>query len=108
MEKYRELEYDLASCIEDTYCLDGKFQLYRESVNKYINHLLDETVEINELRNKLKEKDVEMQRLNNIIEELEKWLKEKQNLTCGCGITPEYIYAYENCLDKLQELKEGK
>ena len=50
----------------------------------------------------------ENKRLNNIINELEKWLQEKQDLTCGCGITPEYIYAYENCLDKLKELKEEK
>ena len=55
--------------------------------------------------NLLNEKDKEIERLNNIINELEKWLKEKQDLTCGCGITPEYIYAYENCLEKLQELK---
>lgn len=50
-------------------------------------------------------KDKEIKRLNNIINELEKWLTEKQDLVCGCGITLEYIYAYEACLDKLQELK---
>lgn len=47
----------------------------------------------------------EINRLNNIINELEEWLEEKQDLTCGCGITPEYIYAYENTLDYLNELK---
>ena len=41
----------------------------------------------------------------DILNKLEKWLEEQQNLTCGCGITPEYIYAFENCLDKLKELK---
>lgn len=49
----------------------------------------------------------EYDRLNNIINELEKWLKDKQDLTCGCGITVDYLYAYENCLDKLKELKEN-
>ncbi len=52
--------------------------------------------------------EVENKRLNNIIEEFEKWLEEKQELTCGCGITRDYIYAYENCLEQLKELKEGK
>lgn len=50
----------------------------------------------------------EYDRLNNIINELEKWLEDKQDLTCGCGITVDYLYAYENCLDKLKELKENK
>ena len=59
-------------------------------------------------KNIIDKKQKEIERLNNIINELEKWLEEKQDLTCGCGITPEYIYAYENCLDKLKELKEGK
>ena len=49
--------------------------------------------------------ELERERLNNIIEELEIFLKEGTELICGCGITPEYIYAYENCLDKLKELK---
>ena len=65
-------------------------------------------VERTELYRENQEKGKEIERLNNIIDELEKWLEEKQDLTCGCGITPEYIYAYENCLDKLRELKEGK
>lgn len=38
---------------------------------------------------------------------LREWLEEKQYLECGCGITREYIYAYENTLDKMNEL-EGK
>lgn len=53
----------------------------------------------------LNKKDYEIERLNNIIDGLEKWLEEKQDLTCGCGITAEYIYAYENTLDYLKELK---
>lgn len=47
----------------------------------------------------------ENKRLNNIINELEMFLKEGTELATGCGITKEYIYAYENTLDKLQELK---
>lgn len=47
----------------------------------------------------------EIERLNNIINELEVFLKEGTELVTGCGITKEYIYAYENALDKLQELK---
>lgn len=49
----------------------------------------------------------ENQRLNNVLNELEKWLEDKLNLVCGCGITPDYIYAYENVLDYLSELKES-
>lgn len=41
-----------------------------------------------------------------IYEELKKWLEEKQNLVCGCGITPQYIDAFEECLDKLKDLME--
>jgi len=63
--------------------------------------------EITYLLEFIKDKDKEIERLNNIINELEKWLEEKQDLVCGCGITPEYIYAYENCLDRLKELKEN-
>ena len=50
----------------------------------------------------------ENQKLNKIIDELEKFLKEGCDLTCGSGITNEYIYAYENVLDKLTELKKGE
>ena len=49
----------------------------------------------------------EYDRLNNIIKKKKKWLKDKQDLTCGCGITVDYLYAYENFLDKLKELKEN-
>lgn len=49
----------------------------------------------------------ENQRLNDVLNELEKWLEDKQDLTCGCGITADYIYAYENVLDYLSELKES-
>ena len=48
----------------------------------------------------------EIDKLNNIINELEVFLKEGTELATGCGITKEYIYAYENALDKLKELKE--
>ena len=49
---------------------------------------------------------LEIDRLNNIINEFEKWLIDKQELTCGSGITRDYLYAYENCLEELKELKE--
>ena len=49
----------------------------------------------------------ENQRLNNVLNELEKWLEDKRNIVCGCGITTDYIYAYENVLDYLSELKES-
>ena len=71
--------------------------------------------EIDRLNNIIKElsKDVDMwnKKYNeqfNIITELEKWLEDKQDLTCGCGITVDYLFAYENCLDKLKALKENK
>lgn len=38
---------------------------------------------------------------------LREWLEDKQNLVCGCGITPEYIYAYEDVLDKMDELESS-
>ena len=50
----------------------------------------------------------ELDQCKNNWEELKKWLDEKQDLTCGCGITPEYKYAYENTLDKMKELEEDK
>ena len=59
-------------------------------------------------RNAIDEIISEYDRLNNIINKLEKWLIDKQDLTCGCGITVDYLYAYENCLDKLKALKENK
>ena len=58
-------------------------------------------------RNAIDEIISEYDRLNNIINKLEKWLIDKQDLTCGCGITVDYLYAYENCLDKLRALKEN-
>lgn len=60
-------------------------------------------VKLYSLEKQIEDKDKEIERLNNIINELEKWLKDKQDLTCGCGIT---LYAYENCLDELKELKK--
>ena len=53
------------------------------------------------------DKDKEIDRLNNIINELEKYLKEKQTL---CGINQQGFSwgVAGDCLDKLQELKEGK
>ena len=76
----------------------------------------DEIIEeLDRLNNIIKElsKDVDMwnKKYNeqfNIITELEKWLEDKQDLTCGCGITVDYLFAYENCLDKLKALKENK
>lgn len=84
---------------------------------KYITNYIDRVIKMNKedykiayenvmIANKILEE--ENQKLVKIIEELETWLKEKQDLTCGCGITREYIYAYENVLDKLTELKGDK
>ena len=58
------------------------------------------------LMEKYEQIEKENQKLNKIIDELEKFLKEGCDLTCGSGITNEYIYAYENALDKLLELKK--
>lgn len=53
-------------------------------------------------------------RILNIVKQLQsnwnilrEWLEDKQNLVCGCGITPEYIYAYEDVLDKMDELESS-
>ena len=54
---------------------------------------------------KIDKLEKEIERLNNIINEIEVFLKEGTELATGCGITKEYIYAYENALDKLRELK---
>ena len=62
---------------------------------------------IKHLQQKVEQQEKEIDRLNNIINELEKWLKDKEDLSCGCGITVDYLYAYENCLDKLKSLKEN-
>ena len=72
-----------------------------ETIKSIINYNERATKEIERLKE-------EIQRLTNIIDELEKWLKEKQDLTCGCGITREYIYAFEDTFEYLQDLKEGK
>ena len=53
-------------------------------------------------------KDKEIERLNNIINELEKWLEELANLEPKYEYEIAYCNAYECCLDKLKELKEGK
>ena len=73
---------------------------------------------LNGLLNKLEEKDNEIERLNNIIDELEKWLKEQYEFIDTISEFPtikeiqqEYLIMlndYENVLNKLKELKEGK
>ena len=69
----------------------------------------NEIVEDNQrLKNEVVYSKVEIDRLNNILDKLEKWLKDKEDLPCGCGITVDYLYAYENCLDKLKSLKENR
>ena len=40
---------------------------------------------------------------HNILTEFEKWLEERLDMTCGTDYN-----IYTQCLDKLQELKEGK
>lgn len=79
----------------------------------YINngscwHTVNEKYSQEHLLNYITNLQEKNQKLNKIIDELEKFLKEGQNLTCGSGITNEYIYAYENVLDKLIELKKGE
>ena len=76
-------------------------ELYDDATEEIerLNKALDTATEI--INNKHKEIVI----LNNIINELEVFLKEGTKLATGCGITKEYIYAYENALDKLQELK---
>lgn len=81
---------------------------YIKEEQNYYEQKIKELIEKDEYnirRNQRQQKEIE--RLNNIIEKLEKWLKEKQDLTCGCGITREYIYAFEDTLEYLQDLKEG-
>ena len=60
----------------------------------------------NQLLAELEMANKEIERLNNIINELEKYLKEKQTL---CGINQQGFSwgVAEDCLKKLQELKEG-
>lgn len=70
-------------------------------------HLMEAKLCNKETCEEIKKLKEENQRLNNVLNELEKWLKDKQNLVCGCGITADYIYAYKNVLDYLSELKES-
>lgn len=90
-DRYKVL-IDSGRLVIDNECLDilenPKVMLYLTPFKKY---------------KQLKE---ENQKLNKIIDELEKFIKEGCDLTCGSGITNEYIYAYENALDKVLELKK--
>lgn len=64
------------------------------------------------------EKDEEIQRLNNTIDELEKWLEEQREFIQTIDIMPNLkeiklehkimFNDYNNVLDKLKALKEGK
>lgn len=65
---------------------------------------LEKTVEC--LTQEISNAKLEEIKYRYIYEELKKWLEEKQKLVCGCGITPQYIDAFENCLDKLKDLME--
>lgn len=51
--------------------------------------------------------DLKIKQLQSNWNSLREWLEDKQNLVCGCGITPEYIYAYEDVLDKMDELESS-
>lgn len=64
--------------------------------------------EIVDLNVRIKEIEEENKKLNTIIEEMKKFLKNGTELTCGSGITIEYIYAYENALDTLEDLIKGE
>ena len=85
------------------------FMVARCSKGKKIKELEKEKEDLQKRFNCLLEAhkicDEDNERLNNITTKLEEWLKEKQKLTCGRGITLEYKYAFEDCLDKLEELK---
>lgn len=83
------------------YNLYKKYNLFEEQ-RKEIERLNRQYKMLEELNNANYESFIEA---NKVINELEKWLKEKQELTCGCGITQDYLYAYELCLEELQELK---
>ena len=52
-------------------------------------------------------KNLKIKQLQSNWNSLREWLEDKQNLVCGCGITAEYIYAYEDVLDKMNELEIG-
>ena len=56
----------------------------------------------------IEEKDKEIERLNNIINELEKWLEEKDEEYQPYYSSYDYNGEYEDCLDKLKELKGEK
>ena len=82
--------------------IDKEHQRINGELREENKRLKNQNKSINEVYELTKKEYI---RLNNIINELEMFLKEGTELATGCGITTEYIYAYENALDKLQELK---
>ena len=80
-----------------------------EEENKKLKEEHKELVETNyDLAIKKTKLEEENERLNTIIEKMKKFLKNGTELTCGCGINIEYIYAYENALDTLEDLIKGE
>ena len=57
----------------------------------------------NDLIGKVLDEQLYLQYQDNVLIEFEKWLEERLDMTCGADYN-----IYTNCLDKLQELKEGK
>lgn len=92
---------------EKYYHSGSEFIIPRDEFEKIIeeNQRLNDDIKILLKENETKEKVIIKQ--NNVLNELEKWLEDKQNLVCGCGITTDYIYAFEDVLNYLKELKES-
>lgn len=116
MEIYKQREYDLQNEIDNILGINGTFQNYKDEVNRFIDNLLNETIEINTLRHSVKEKDKEIERLNNIINELEKYhIKSMKNLEntedfkyIGTNYIKILYEEHKRTLAKLKTLKEGK
>lgn len=79
--------------------------LARISLLEEENQRLNNDIKVLLKENEAKEKVIIKQ--DNVLNELEKWLEDKLNLVCGCGLTIDYIYAFEDVLDYLNELKES-
>lgn len=130
MEIYKQREYDLQNEIDNILGINGTFQNYKDEVNRFIDNLLNETIEINTLRHSVKEKDKEIERLTaesteweskcykyqDIIDELEKYTIEQINIVKenmqiigneGKRMATRFV-VYNEYLDKLKALKEVK
>ena len=105
MKDYRLLEQEIVDLKQE---IERVKNACTEWLNKYDESENEKQTLEKEIENLKKLNNANYQsfiEVNNIINELEVFLKEGTKLATGCGITKEYIYAYENVLDKLQELK---